>query len=166
MMGLISFLTRRPFKAALSGAAFMALGACVSSIDASQPNLDLQPLATRNAKAEQTVRAFTDAYNDGDLDGMMALAANDIVWLDVNGDELSIATRNADELRAAMTSFFAGDATPKSAVAILTSHGQFVTTLERAYYTVDGKETSQASFAVYELKADKIRRVWYYPAQK
>ena len=153
-------------KAALIGAVFSASAACVSGVHPVQPNLGLQPLATRNVAAEEAVRAFANAYNEGDLDAMLAVAARDIVWLDVKGENVTVAANGADNLRAVMSDYVNASAPPRSAVAILTSHGRFVTTLERAYYAVDGKETSQAAFAVYELNADKIRRVWYYPAEK
>ena len=46
----------------------------------------------------------------------------------------------------------------------LTVAGNFVTTVERAYWVQDGVEVSQASLAVYEIRDGFIYRVWYYPA--
>ena len=95
---------------------------------------------------------------------MMALADDAIVWLAVEGDSTTVMTNGTEALREEMKGYFGPNASPKSAVEILKSHGNFVTALERAYWMQDGEEKSQASFAVYEVTEGKVRRVWYYPA--
>ncbi len=120
--------------------------------------------ASVNPHAVELVGAFAAAYNCGDLETMMAHLADDAAWYAIDGDETMVMAEGADALRAELESYVSPDAPPRSAIEIVKSHGPFVTTLERAFWTVDGLEKSQAAFAVYEVEDDAIRRVWYFPA--
>ena len=153
-----------PASAGIIG--FGLASACTTQADLSVATADQPSIATTKPAAEQTVRQFVAAYNNKDLDGMMALADDDIVWLSVDGDNTAIMTNGADAMREEMKGYFGPDANPKSAIEILKSHGNFVTTLERAYWMQGGEEKSKASFAVYEVIEGKVRRVWYYPASE
>ncbi|MEL7491668.1 MAG: nuclear transport factor 2 family protein [Pseudomonadota bacterium] len=142
--------------------------AIAAGCDKGLPATTTGPLSTQlnsaNAVAEATVQDFVDAYNEQNLNDMLALAHEDITWLSVEANSTTVMTDGAAALREELSGYFGAEDTPRSNVEILKSHGPFVTTLERAYWTVNGEEKSQASFAVYEVENNKIRRVWYYPA--
>jgi len=154
-----------PLKAALGGLLLFSVS-CKTTTPSTFPAATKQSVATHNATAEETVRQFITAYNNKNLDGMLALAHNEIAWLSVEGDKTSVMTDGADALREEMKSYLGPDANPKSAIEILKSHGNFVTALERAYWMENGEEKSQASFAMYEVIKGKVRRVWYFPASE
>ena len=44
--------------------------------------------------------------------------------------------------------------------------GSFVAIREHVRWQTETGEKSQAALAVYEVRDGKIRRVWYYPAEK
>ena len=48
--------------------------------------------AAAPAGPEQQVRSFVDAFNARNVDGMLALAADDIQWLSVDGPKLAAET--------------------------------------------------------------------------
>ena len=129
------------------------------------PAAPSQQIETRNTDNELIVAAFAEAYNNGDLDGMMDHAHDAFSWRSIENDKAETIVSNADALRNELSSYFNADQKPRSDVVVVKSHGDYVTTLERAYWTVDGAERSQASFAVYQIEDGRIRRVWYFPAQ-
>ncbi|MEL7486108.1 MAG: nuclear transport factor 2 family protein [Pseudomonadota bacterium] len=143
----------------------LAIAACAGETAPEPSARETSSLETRNTAGETTVETFAAAYNARDIDGMMAQVADDFTWLSVEGDETTIVVSGADSLRSELQTYFQPGSETRSDVEIVKSHGGFVTTLERAYWTVDGDERSQASFAMYEIDDDRIRRVWYFPAQ-
>lgn len=142
-----------------------------ASCAANKPTNDELPLTralnTANESAEKTVAQFIEAYNAKDLNAMMALAHPDISWLSVEGNDISVMTDGAEATFVELAQYLGPDDNPRSDVEILKSHGNFVTTLERAYFVVDGEEKSQASFAMYEVvDGTNILRVWYFPSSE
>jgi len=145
---------------------FALITSCDKQSNAANNDVSPPHLHTQNTEAENNIRQFVAAYNAKDLDRMMTLAHDDITWLSIDGEQTSVMTAGAPAMRQELSQYLAPDATPHSAVEILKSHGNFVTTIERAYWTVNGEEKSQSSFAVYEMQNKKIRRVWYFPASE
>ena len=117
--------------------------------------------------AERQVRAFVDAFNQRHIDGMLALAADGIQWLSVDGPKVSMETEGKDALRASMTKYFQQCPSCKSDLVWLKTAGSRVTALERANWTNRaGVAVSQTSLSVYELKDGRIVRVYYFPAER
>lgn len=109
---------------------------------------------------------FVAAYNAHDIQGMMALAHNDIKYMFINGDEIYTETDGKAHLNRYLIPFF--NSKPKAMSRIKSSHqsGDFIQLLEEAVSIDDqGKERSQCSFSMYQLKDEKIINVWYFDAQ-
>ncbi len=114
----------------------------------------------------QVVRAFVAAFNAQDPDAMVALTHPDVEWLSVDGDRVSVDARGHDALREAMTGYFASTKNVASALEALLATGRFVTARERVFWdTGTGEARTQAALSVYELEGERIRRVWYFPAE-
>lgn len=117
--------------------------------------------AGRNA---ESVERFVAAFNQQDIDAMLDLAAQDVRWMSVAGDQLSIETSTRHQLREAMTGYFASTPGTRAEIRSITESGSFVHTVEKAFWNSNGVEKNQCSMAVYELIEGKVRNVWYFPA--
>jgi hypothetical protein len=136
-----------------------------STLPAARPARD--SAATRSAgltRAERVVRDFVDAYNRHDVSAMLALTDTAVAWLSIVGDSVRAETRGADALRRSMEGYFRSVPTARSTIEALRVLGPWVTVEERAHWTAAAGPRSQAAVAVYEVRGDRIRRVWYYPA--
>ncbi len=117
--------------------------------------------------SERQVRAFVDAFNTRNIDGMLALASDAVQWLSVDGAKVGVETEGKDALRASMTKYFQQCPSCKSDLVWLKTAGSRVTALERANWTNRaGVAVSQTSLSVYELKDGRIVRVYYFPAER
>ena len=114
-----------------------------------------------------TVRAFTEAFSRHDVEAMLALASPEVEWLSVEGAAVAVEAKGAVALRTSMARYFADVPTARSVVEDAVVNGAFVAVRERASWKAkDGSQRSQAALAVYELEGGKVRRVFYYPAQR
>jgi hypothetical protein len=115
---------------------------------------------------EQQVRAFVAAFNERDLDRMLALADEKIQWLSVDGAKLAVETEGKAALKESMTAYFKSCPSCRSSIEWLRDTGQRIAVLERASWTGKSGSVSQTSLAVYEFGAGGIVRVYYFPAEK
>ena len=113
-----------------------------------------------------TVSTYIDAFNQQNIEEMVALSVPELRWMSVTGETLTVETRNHEELRSALTGYFASTASTKTVLRKAEASGQFVFTLEEAFWSVKGVEKSQCSMAIYQLLDNKISNVWYYPAHQ
>jgi hypothetical protein len=97
---------------------------------------------------------------------MFALTEPDVQWLSVAGEKISVETAGHDALRSYMKRYFASIPSARSKIERSMVAGQYVTIWERASWQVKSGEKSQSALAVYELKNNRIFRVWYYPMLK
>lgn len=111
----------------------------------------------------ETVEQFIEAFNEKDVNAMLALSAPDLSWMSISGDQLSIETSSHAELHAGMTDYFQSTPGTRSKVRSMKETGTFVYTVEEAFWLSAGEEKSQCSIAVYEFNGDKIQNVWYFP---
>ncbi|MBI3775441.1 MAG: alpha/beta hydrolase fold domain-containing protein [Gammaproteobacteria bacterium] len=125
------------------------------------------PLTPAFDSPETVVRAQVDAFNARDVEAMARYVAEDFVWYNVVADKMEIESKGRAALRAGMERYFRGNPTARSEIHMVATNGNFVFTRERATWkTKAGEERSQNAFAIYEVSAGLIKRVWYYPAQK
>ena len=114
----------------------------------------------------RVVHAFVAAFNGHDPKAMVALTHPDVEWLSVDGDRISVDARGHDALREAMTAYFASTKNVGSVLEAVVATGRFVTARERVFWDAkDGTERTQAALSVYEMDGERIRRVWYFPAE-
>jgi len=114
--------------------------------------------------AEQKVLDFVTAFNQQDVNAMLALASTDVTWMSVSGETISKEASGAEDLKASMLSYFSTHTSSFSSIAQIQSSGPWVTTLERAGRLVEGQFKGQCAYAMYELADGLIRSVWYFSA--
>ncbi len=111
-----------------------------------------------------TVEQFVAAFNRHDVEAMLEHASQDVRWMSVAGDQLSVDAAGDDALREAMRRYFAAIPSARSELRSLTESGPFVHTVEEAFWEVEGEQRSQCSFGVYRIEDALIAEVWYFPA--
>lgn len=110
---------------------------------------------------------WIDAFNRHDVEAMTAEVAPDFEWFMVDGEKVSVETRGVDALRESMRGYFEGLPSARSKVEQVMVSGAYVTLRERASWTSkSGEPKSQSALAVYELSDGKLRRAWYFPAER
>jgi len=105
-------------------------------------------------------------FNAHDVDGMLNVVSEDIQWLSIGADSVVMETEGKDALRQAMADYFKAVPSARSEIEGALPSGSFVAVRERAFWTTEQGEKSQASLAVYEITEGKIERVWYFPAER
>ena len=115
---------------------------------------------------EQRVRDYVSAYNKRDLDTMLSMVSDDIQWLNVAGDKITIETEGKPRLRETMAAYFKSTPSARSELEWVRVTASRVAALERAAWQGKSGPKSQASLSVYEFRAGLISRVYYYPAEK
>src|SRR6188508_766596 len=58
------------------------------------------PAADAPKSNEQLVRAYVTACNERKLEAMMSMVTDDIQWLNVVGDKITVETKGKEQLRA------------------------------------------------------------------
>ena len=114
---------------------------------------------------EQRVRDYVAAFNEQNIDSMLSMATDDIQWLMVVGDKITVETQGKAQLRASMTAYFKSTKA-KSQLEWIQTTASRVAALERASWQGKSGPKSQASLSVYEFSGGLISRVYYYPAEK
>lgn len=112
------------------------------------------------------VEQFIAAYNAHDVEAMLALVHPTVQWLSVDGAAVAVEADGAETLGEAMSGYFAALPSSRSTAEAIMEAGHFVSVWERAQWESNGETRTQRSLAVYEVEEGKIRRVWYYPAQR
>lgn len=112
-----------------------------------------------------TVDRFMVAFNQHDIDAMLTETTESIGWYSVEGESITAQTLGQAQLREAMQSYFSAVPSVRSAISNISVNGNLVTVIEKATWENRGQTQQQCSKAVYELTAEKINKVWYFPAQ-
>ena len=114
---------------------------------------------------EKRVQEFVDAFNTREIDRMLSLVDENIQWLHIDGEKITVNTNGKVALRDSMTRYFKSCVSCKSSLEGLRTAGNRVTAMERASWTSKQGPKSQSSLSVYEFKDGKIFRVYYFPAE-
>lgn len=112
------------------------------------------------------VERFVAGFNQHNIDTMLNEAASDIRWMNISGSTISIETTGSTELKAAMQDYFRQLPEARSELRYISASGDYVQTIEEAFWQSDSKTYSQCSLATYELRDAKIVNVWYLPAHQ
>jgi len=115
---------------------------------------------------EQKVMAFVTAFNEQDVDAMLNLATENVVWMSVAGENIAVEAKGSGNLKATMQDYFIGHPTSHSKIKQIQSSGPWVTTLEHAGREIDGEFKGQCAYAMYQLNDGLIESVWYFSAHK
>ena len=141
-------------------AAFVTFALCANSFAQ-------VPSAAPQIELPEAVKKFYAAYNAHDVEAMLACVEENIKWFSLAGDSIVIETSNREALREAMTSYFKSPSSPRSEVEAAMRSGSYLAVRERAFWkNKAGVEKSQFALALFEVRNEKIVRVWYLPAEK
>lgn len=140
--------------------ALAAYSAPVAAQGASNP---IRDTLRQGAESEQIVSRYIAAFNRHDIAAMLELAHPDVVWLSVVGDSVRVETRGASALATQLSSYFRSYPTAASVSESVIGNGPWVAVHERATWHTAGEMKTQSALAVYEIRAKKVERVWYYP---
>jgi hypothetical protein len=121
--------------------------------------------ATRTDNQETQVRQFVEAFNAHDSKRMIEMVDEKIQWVSVDGSSTAVETEGVSALQQNMDRYFKSCPSCKSTLEWVRSSSTRVITLERAEWVGKNGAKSQKSIAVYEFRADKISRVYYFPAE-
>lgn len=160
------------FKTYISIAFILCLAACsqaqISDVDTQPASKAAQtaqvPVISNPAKAN-LAHAYTNAFNARDVDAMLALATDDIEWISLDGRDLLMGADGADSLRATMVEYFDSCSSCRASLKWTKTTEGRVVALEEASWDGDGERKSQSALSVYEFEGEKIRRVYYFPAE-
>lgn len=115
----------------------------------------------------KTILAYTQAYNQRDVSSMAALMHDDIQWLSIEGDKISVVANGKDDLVAQMHAYVTSGATTKSSIEGRVADGRHIAVREIARWTdQSGAAAQQSSLSVYEIEGGLVRRIWYYPVTR
>jgi hypothetical protein len=120
----------------------------------------------RAAEREKTVRTFVAAFNAKDPEAMSRLVTDDVEWMSIHNDQVHVETRGKAALQTAMSNYFAQCPTCRSELKHCMATRYRVSALEVASWRGKDGPTQQSSFSVYEFSGHRIRRVYYFPAEK
>ena len=121
--------------------------------------------AFADSEEATVVETYFEAFNFHDVDGMMALVADDVRWMTIGDDEIATVTSSRDELAIALGEYFSSIPTARSRIRSIATNGQYVSVVEEALWQ-DGDETrSQCATSVYQIADETIINVWYFGEQ-
>lgn len=115
---------------------------------------------------EQRVRDYVSAFNKREIDTMLGMVSDDIQWLSVVGDKITVETQGKAKLRESLAAYFKSTPSAKSELEWVRGTASRVAALERAAWQGKSGPKSQASLSVYEFSGGLISRVYYYPVEK
>lgn len=129
------------------------------------------PAAPSSEPAETTevevVRRAIAAFNAHDAEAFAALCAEDVKWLGVDGDSLSVDGAGRESIREWLAGYFGSLPDVRSDVSSLTQSGAHVAFHEHVTWTAgDGSPRAQSALGVYEIRDGAIRRAWYFPSER
>ena len=140
---------------------FLFVCVLVSQLAAASPAVT--PVADSN---EQLVQKFVAAFNAQNAEAMTMMVTDDVQWLTVDGQKVSVETSSKEELRKSMVGYFKSCPSCKSRIATLFSTGSRVSALEIASHETPKGMREHRSLAVYEFSGSLVKRVYYFPVEK
>lgn len=115
--------------------------------------------------SEEKVRQFVEAFNNRNLDQMLAAVDEKVQWLTVEGTKVAVETEGKQALSDSMKKYFKSCPSCRSSLVWVQTAGSRVTAMERATWTGKNGQKAQSSVSVYEFQEGKILRVYYFPAE-
>jgi ketosteroid isomerase-like protein len=111
---------------------------------------------------QKVVLDYVEAFNQKKIELMLEHTTEDILWMSLVDDNVSVETKGKNALKQALLSYF--KSTPSIHSEILKIHvsGPFAYTVEKAHWKSQGKAKSQCSPAMYQFEYNKISHVWYF----
>ncbi len=112
------------------------------------------------------VGRFIAAFNAHDSNAMAELVADDIEWLSIAGEQVTVELKGKDKLVESMNAYFKSCPTCRSELSGVVSTTSRVSAVEIASWQGDSGPRAQRAISVYELSGGAISRVYYFSAKK
>jgi hypothetical protein len=132
-----------------------------------------RPVVTSESTAAQTLtpneqraRDYVSAFNKREIATMLGMVTDDVQWLTMAGDKISVETQGKTNLRESLTAYFKSTPSARSELQWTQASASRVAALERVAWQSQTGSRSQASLCVYEFRDGLIARVYYYPVEK
>lgn len=119
-----------------------------------------------NTEHTEIVREFAAAFNAHDSIAMSKFVAEDVQWLSISGDSLSIQTDGKPALILAMDGYFQSCPTCRTYIKEMIASGERVSAIEEAGWEGRDGPRTQRSLSVYEFSSNLIKRVYYFSAER
>jgi len=116
-------------------------------------------------KATELIQDFVAAFNEHDVEAMVSMVSDDMMYMFVNDGAIAVETKGKEAFRKAMVAYYKQIPSARSETEAIMVAGDFVTVRERAHWRSAKGPRHQMSLAVYQIKDERIHRVWYYPIQ-
>ena len=123
-------------------------------------------LAAEDANPVSVVESYVAAYNEHDVEAMMAYCTDDVRWMTVSEAQVSVDADGKAQLRSAMVEHFKSSPATASELLTVEGHGPMVVAVERAMADRTQPEAAFCSASVYRLQDGLIRGVWYFDAYR
>ncbi|MCP5117066.1 MAG: nuclear transport factor 2 family protein [bacterium] len=124
------------------------------------------PAWAEEPSAAEVVKALLAAFNDHSPERMAELVSEDFELFYVAESETTLGLRGPEALQTEMRGYFGNLPTVRSEAEISVASGSYVAFKETVSWQHEGEERSQLSLVVYQVRDGKIRRAWYYPAER
>ncbi len=115
---------------------------------------------------EQRVRDYVAAFNKQDIDTMLGMVTDDMQWISLAGDKITVETEGKAKLRESLTGYFKSTPGVRSELEWVQATASRVAALERVSWAGKSGPKSQAGLSVYEFREGLVMRVYYYPSEK
>lgn len=123
-----------------------------------------QPTFSENP--ETTVRAFMEAFNARDLEGMIDRVTEDVVEWHLGADQPRMDRKGRTALRSDLEATLKRSPSLRKELHMLTTNGAFVSARERSTWKAEtGEEQRQNAMVMFEVVDGRIRRIWTFPPQ-
>lgn len=97
---------------------------------------------------------------------MASLVADDIEWVSIVNNEISVEAKGKTNLVEGMDAYFKSCPTCRSELSDMISTASRVSAIELASWQGKNGASSQRAISVYEFSGGLITRVYYFPAEK
>lgn len=115
---------------------------------------------------EQLMAVFNDqvdAYNKGDVKRLVDNVSDDFKWFYITADTLLLEVSGKENFRKSMEQYFSAGHNSISSIEESAVDGNRISFKEVVHYkNKKGETVSASAMGIYELKDDKIFRVWYF----
>lgn len=115
---------------------------------------------------EKIVRDYLSAFNERDVERMAGMVSEDVQWISINGDKLTVDADGRDALVASMRGYFTSPYAATSTLEWIQTTPSRASAFEKATWTAGESTRSQRSLSIYEFRDGLIARVYYHPAEK
>lgn len=116
-------------------------------------------VSSQVSENEKILRDYFEAYNQHQIEHVLELVSNDIRVYSVTSDTITVDIEGEVNLRNWLTNYFRDLPNVSSEISQINEIGNRISFTETARW---GDNRAQSALAVYEIRNEKIDRIWYY----